>query len=184
MEVLRKYGTAASVFFPLIDNGAQDFESTPVTFVATDCQISKDGGAFANTGCIPWHVGNGIYAASLTAAEMQAKCIVMTIVDAATKAWEDQAIVITTYGASTAQHSLDIIADHVIRRTYGEAASSSDGATKDGRSLIGVIAKHGNKVAACSGTLYVYEEDDATQLFTQTIDSDSGADPIVELDTA
>lgn len=223
MELMRSYGTAASFLFPLIGASVNDFESTPVTFVAVDCQISKDGGSFANTGCIPWHVGNGVYAASLTATEMQAERIALTIIDAATKAWEDQAIVVSTYGNANAQHAFDLdtatqnvtataisasaigasqiatsaidqsnfstaaanrVADHTLRRGYGPAASADTGEdAKTGRSLLGVVAKNANKISAAAGTLTMTEEDDTTSLFTQTISTDSGADPIIGLDT-
>ena len=108
MEVLRKYGVATTILFPLVDRGAIDFESTPVTFVAADTQISKNEGAFANTGSTPAHEGNGIYSLALTATEMQAARIMITCIDAATKTWEDQAIIIATYGNASAQHAFDL----------------------------------------------------------------------------
>lgn len=108
MEILRKYNEATTILFPLIDRGTLDFESTPVSFVAADCQISKDEGAFANTGSTPTHEGNGIYSLALTATEMQAARIVITVIDSATKTWEDQAIIITTYGNASAQHAFDL----------------------------------------------------------------------------
>lgn len=104
MEIERKYGEATTILFPLIDRGTLDFESTPVSFVAADTQISKDEGAFANTGSTPSHEGNGIYSLALTATEMQAARIVITCIDAATKTWEDQAIIIITYGHPSAQY--------------------------------------------------------------------------------
>lgn len=106
--ILRKYGTATTVLFPLIDRGTLDFESTPVTFVAADTQISKDEGAFANTGSTPAHEGNGMYSLALTATEMQAARIMVTVIDAATKAWEDQAILVETYGDASAEHAVDL----------------------------------------------------------------------------
>ncbi len=108
MEVLRKYGVATTILFPLIDRGTQDFESTPVTFVAADTQVSKDEAVFANTGSTPAHEGNGMYSLALTATEMQAARLMITVVDAATKAWEDQAIVISTYGNASGQHPFDL----------------------------------------------------------------------------
>ena len=108
MEVLRKYGVATTVLMPLVDAGAIDFESTPVTFVAADTQISKDEGAFANTGSTPVHEGKGIYSLALTATEMQAARISIVCIDAATKLWEDQAIIIATYGHASAQHAFDL----------------------------------------------------------------------------
>jgi hypothetical protein len=103
MEIERAYGVATTILFPLIDRGTLDFESTPVSFVAADTQISKDEGAFANTGSTPSHEGNGIYSLALTATEMQAARIAITCIDSATKTWEDQAIIIRTYGDDSAQ---------------------------------------------------------------------------------
>ena len=58
---LRQYGVQTTIYFPLIDKDATDFESTPVTHASGDSQISKDGGAFANTTNSFAHEGNGIY---------------------------------------------------------------------------------------------------------------------------
>jgi hypothetical protein len=108
MEVERKYGASATILFPLIDFGATDFESTPVTFASGDTQIIKDEGATANATNNTTHEGNGIYSLALTATEMQAARIVVTIRDqSGPKAWEDQAVVIATYGHASAQHVAD-----------------------------------------------------------------------------
>ena len=91
------YGVSATVYFPLIDFGATDFESTPATFAAGDTQIIKDGGTAANATNTPAHEGNGIYSLVLTATEMEATAISITIIDqTATKLFEDQAIVVHT----------------------------------------------------------------------------------------
>lgn len=102
---LRRYGTATTVFFPLIDKGATDLEATPVTIASGDCKISKDGGAFANTTTASFsHVAGGIYSIPLTATEMEAKQIIIKIVDqTATKEWEDQVIIITTCGHASSE---------------------------------------------------------------------------------
>lgn len=184
MEVFRKYGEACVLLFPLIDRGAQDFESTPVTHASGDTQISKNEAAFANTSNAFAHEGNGIYSLALTATEMEAARISIIIIDQGTKAWEDQAVIITTYGGSSAEHPVDLIADHVIRRTFQNACDSADGDAKTGRSLLGAIAKLVNKVASAAGTLTVYEDDDSTSLFTQAITTSAVAEPITELDTA
>ncbi len=109
MEILRKYGEATTILFPLIDAGAQDFENTPVTFEAGDAQISGDEGTFVNTTNTPAHRGNGIYSLALTATEMEAARIVVTIIDQTSpKEWEDQAILIATYGSAAGQHAFDL----------------------------------------------------------------------------
>ena len=108
MAELRKYGVATVIQFPLIDAGATDYEATPVTHATGDTQISKDQGAFANTSNAFAHEGNGIYSITLTATEMQAAKIVVTIIDSATKAWEDQSVIIDTYGNASAEHAFDL----------------------------------------------------------------------------
>ena len=109
MAELREYGTATTIYFPLIDRGTLDFESTPVTFAAGDTQFSEDGAAFANTTNNPAHEGNGIYSLALTATEMEGANVTVTIIDqTATKLWEDQAIIIETYGDASAEHAVNI----------------------------------------------------------------------------
>ena len=45
------------------------------------------------------------------------------------------------------------------------------------------LAKLINRVAVATGTLTVYEDDDTTALFTQTVTADASADPIVDANT-
>jgi hypothetical protein len=108
VEILRKYNQATTILFPLIDAGTTDFEITPVTDSGTDCEIIKDEGASTTCTNDFTHEGRGIYSLALTATEMQAARIVVTIVDDATKAFEDQAIIITTYGNASAEHAFDL----------------------------------------------------------------------------
>ena len=97
MEVTRTFNKATTLYFPLIDAGAADFESTPVTHASGDTQVSIDGGAFNNTGSGFSHEGNGIYSLPITAAETQGSVIVVTIIDQTSpKAWEDQCVIINT----------------------------------------------------------------------------------------
>ena len=128
MELLRKYNTATTVYFPLVDFGAQDFESTPVTFASGDTQISKDGGAFANTGSNPSHEGNGVYSLALTATEMEAGLIQITLIDqTAPKTWEDQAILLQTYGNASASLVFDLSqAIPVVNTTQIEGSDATD----------------------------------------------------------
>lgn len=105
MEILRPYGAATPVYFPLIDAGANDFEDSPVTFAAGDVQLSKDGGAFANATNTPAHEGQGIYSLALTATEMGAATLVIAVIDQTSpKAWEDQCLLVGSYGHASARH--------------------------------------------------------------------------------
>ena len=101
--LLRRYGTATQIQFALITAGGTDFESG-ATFASGDVQISKDGGAFANATNSPSHIGNGIYALNLTATEMEAKNVVVTVIDQdATKVFEDQMIPLSTLNNASAE---------------------------------------------------------------------------------
>lgn len=107
MANMRKYGVTQTIVFPLITFGGTDFVAG-ASFVAADTQISKDLGAFANTTNVPTDEGNGTYSLVLTATEMQAANIIVTLIDSATKIWEDQALTIDTYGNASAQHGFDL----------------------------------------------------------------------------
>lgn len=110
--LLRKYGVQTDIYFPLIKRAVVDFAvSADYTFAAGDAKISKDGGAAASTTNNPSAItmGNGaMWKLTLTATEMQAAKIAVTIVDAATKAVEDQMILIETYGNASGEHEFDL----------------------------------------------------------------------------
>jgi hypothetical protein len=98
----RQYGVATTVRFGLRASNATNALPPQLTsapsLVAGESQISKDGGAFINTTNLPTGVGNGVYALSLTAAEMQASNIMITIRDATGPAvWIDHLINIETF---------------------------------------------------------------------------------------
>ena len=161
MEILRKYGAATTILFPLIDAGAADFESTPVTFATGDAQISKNEGAFANTSNNPAHEGNGMYSLALTATEMQAARIMITVIDTAPKTWEDQAIIISTYGNASAEHAFDLdTATQSVNVTTIEGSDATDqirdavvdDATRIDASALNTLSGHdpGSQLAAQS----------------------------------
>ena len=119
MEINRTYGIATTVYFPLVDFGATDFEATPVTFATGDTTISKDGGTFTNSTNNPAHEGKGIYSLVLTLAEMQAGVIAIAVVDqTGTKLWEDQAILINTGLGAWVEGNQSIIIGEVDTATF------------------------------------------------------------------
>ncbi len=113
MAELRKYNVETRVYFPLVDFGSTDFEAG-VTIAAGDATISKDGGAFVNivgesADDLFVDEGGGLYSIKVAAAELQAKTVVLRIVDqTGTKEWEDQMVLIDTYGNGSAQHAFDL----------------------------------------------------------------------------
>ena len=111
MELLNKYGAETTIFFPLIDGGSADFENTPVTFAAGDSQLVVSGASpiNQNTANLPVHMALGIYSLTLTATEMQNAGFVVAVIDqTAPKAWEDQAILMKTYGHASAGIIFDL----------------------------------------------------------------------------
>jgi hypothetical protein len=103
---LRKYGVEATINFDLFEIDGVDFR-VDASHASGDTKIMKDEGAEANTTNGFTDEGNG-YSIVLTATEMEAARIVVYVIDSATKAWLDRAIVIETYGNANAQHALDL----------------------------------------------------------------------------
>ena len=109
---LSKYGEARVIEIPVIKRAVVDFAvGADWTPAAGDVKITKDGGVTANVTNLPTALAMGntaLWSFSLTATEMQAARVVVTVADAATKAVEDQAFVIETYGHASAQHTFDL----------------------------------------------------------------------------
>lgn len=95
----RPYGQAATLDgIPLLTRGAVDYQANP-TLASGDAKISKDGGAEANLATLPavTPAGGKLVRIALSAAEMQAQRIVVTLVDQTNpKEWEDQRIIVET----------------------------------------------------------------------------------------
>lgn len=111
MPFLRKYGVAATLDgIVLVTKDAADFKSSP-TLATGDVTISKDGGAFANLTTLPTvtpAAGTSVQV-SLSATEATAARIAIRFIDQTSpKEWEDQEIIIETYGNASAQHAFDL----------------------------------------------------------------------------
>lgn len=110
--MLSKYGVARHIFIPVVKRAVVDFAvGADWTPAAGDVKISKDGGAAANVTNLPVAIAMGntaIWDFSLTATEMQAALVVVTVADSATKVVEDQAFIIETYGHASGQHEFDL----------------------------------------------------------------------------
>jgi len=114
MPFLRKYGTGsgADIDVPMVKRGVVDFAvSADWSPASGDVKISIDGGAAASITTLPTAVamGNTAYwKFTFSNAELQGKRIIVTIADAATKAVEDQAFIIETYGNASAMYQADL----------------------------------------------------------------------------
>lgn len=112
MQFLSKYGVARHLYVPITKVAVKDFAlAADWTPAAGDVKISKDGGAAANVTNLPVAITMGntaMWDFSLTATEMQAKQVMVTVADSAAKAVEDALFAIETYGNASAQHALDL----------------------------------------------------------------------------
>lgn len=77
MSVQRNIQTIVTL--TLVDASNRPTRKSGVTFAASDTNVSKDGGSFANTTNVPVEIGSsGRYALTLTAAEMDAAWVHVT----------------------------------------------------------------------------------------------------------
>lgn len=125
--VLAKYGVARTFRIPVIKRAAADVALTgDWTPAAGDVKVWKDGTA-ANVTTLPTALTSGghtVWAFGLTATEMQAGEIVISVVDSATKAVEDQDLVINTCGHPSALFPFDFATAAVAIATGGITAAS------------------------------------------------------------
>lgn len=104
---LRPYGTGtgSDVTVPVVKAGSSDFAtSSDWTPAAGDVKVSKDGGAAANIATLPTYIANVGWKFVFSDAELQCARLNVNVVDSATKAIEDQHLVVETYGNASAQH--------------------------------------------------------------------------------
>lgn len=107
---LRKYNTAATIDgVVLIEKSTGNFKSSP-TLASGDVKVSKDGGAFANPTSLPTVTpasGTSVQI-TLTSTEMQAARVVVRFIDQSDpKEWEDQEVIIETFGNASATLAVD-----------------------------------------------------------------------------
>ena len=97
MEFEYTPGVGRDIVFPMIKVGVVDFAVTgDWTPVAADTKISKDAGNVVNTTNVPVAIGgtgSAVWKLTLTSAELTAGVVIIQIIDAATKAVEDQALI-------------------------------------------------------------------------------------------
>lgn len=189
MELLARYATQSTFYFPVVKAGVTDFAgAADWTPVAGDAKLSRDGGNVAPTTNSPVAVsgaGGALWALTLTAAELTAARVAVQIVDSPAKAVEDQALLVATYGHASAAYAFDFslsaagIADVILTRPI----SSVEGGSHPFRSLYGLIAKLVNKTSIAGNTMTITQTDDATPVATQALTRDATAEPVVSVDT-
>lgn len=206
MVFWRKYNTATHVYVPMIKRGVVDFAvAADWTPVAGDVKISKDGGAAANVTNLPTAITMGntaMWDFSLTASELSAAKIAITVADSATKAVEDQMILIETYGHASAELKMDWSNSTSLGLTTLDAAISSRasaatqqtltpeernsvadalldridaieaGLTVRGAMRLGAAADAGKVAGASTPTVTIRNVGDTKNRITATVDAD------------
>jgi len=100
--ILAEYGRAKTLSFDLYEVDGVDLAANE-TDGGSDCSVRLDEAAEGT--CTNDFADEGVtYSLILTAAEMVAARVTVTIVDAATKQWLDKVIIIETYGHPSSQH--------------------------------------------------------------------------------
>lgn len=117
MPFTRKFGVLASgataIAIPMIKRGAVDFAASGdwTLPVAGDVKVSLDNGAYNNIANLPFALpaGNGgaTWVFILTSGELVCKQVSVVIVDASTKAIEDNMFTVETYGNPSAMYPVD-----------------------------------------------------------------------------
>lgn len=128
MTLLLKYATATHIYIPIVKRAVVDFAvGADWTPAAGDVKISIDGGAAANVTNLPTAIAMGntaIWDFSMTSGEMTGAKILITVADAATKAVEDQAILVETFGNASAALVFDLsTASQVVASVTGAVGS-------------------------------------------------------------
>ncbi len=137
-------GTTA-IEIPMIKRGLVDYAvGADWTPAAGDVKIDLDGAGPTNVTNLPTAVasGNGAYwRFILTAAELSGKKATVTIVDAATKAVEDNGFIVETFGNASAMYQADLSAANLPADIKAWLASTPN-ALQSGRvdSYIGALA--------------------------------------------
>lgn len=156
-QYLRQYGVAAKVRVAMTKRAVVDFavaaDWTPAT---GDVKVSKDGGAIANITTLPAVItSSGMWEFSLSATEMQAAEITITVIDSATKAVEDKYISICTYGNASAAVSMERMSSGGVIGTVSVANDAGSATTFRCSDITEATTSHyvGKQVWVVSGTL-------------------------------
>lgn len=109
------YGTAWTLHgYQLVDRATGQYKVTP-TLASGDFKVEKDGGTAANLTTLPSVVPSGGSSIDIpfSAVELQAKHVVLRLVDAAGAEWNDDAIHIFTVGDPNAFFEFDLFSGSV-----------------------------------------------------------------------
>lgn len=195
---LTRYGVARHIYIPMVKRAVVDYAvGADWTPVAGDVKVSKDGGAAANVTNLPVAIVMGntaVWDFSLTAAELTAAQVIVTVADAATKAVEDTYFPIETYGNAAAQHVMDfglatIVASSVtagvtltnagIDAVLDRAAGVETNFTLRQALRLMLAALAGKVSGAATATVLVRDVGDTKNRITATVDASGNRSAVV-----
>src|SRR3990167_735146 len=132
MADLYRYGVQDVLLFTLVKRFTTDYATSgDYVPVVSDIRIGKDGASesYAANACAFATTTDRTVVLTLSAAELSAKKIVVTLIDAATpnKAVEDQAMLIHTFGSPLAQMPFDLSINTVTVATVNDKTGYSVG---------------------------------------------------------
>lgn len=126
-----RYGVQDVVLFTLVKRSGTDYATSgDYVPVVSDIRVAKDTASESYAANVCATTSGTTWALTLTAAELSAKKVVVTLIDAATpnKAVEDQAILIHTFGSPLAQMPFDFSINTVTVATNNDKTGYAVGA--------------------------------------------------------
>lgn len=170
MELLRRFNQATIVYFPLPTYGSGDFNAVPPSFSTGDVAISIDGSSYGNATNLPTHTGRGNFSLALTAAETKGSGIAIIIQDTVPKVWEDQSLLISTYGSVSGRYAFNFDSLTWQSVYYADINFNIDNANSKDEYTVSWFK---DSVALSSGsisspTIQVIKRADASNLVAQT----------------
>ncbi len=183
---LLKYNAAATIEGVVLTTaGGQSFKVNP-TLATGDVKVSLDGGALANIATLPvaTPAGGALLRVALSAAELLAKRIAVLFVDQAGGEWEDEVLIIETYGHADAAHALDLNTD-VATAVFSAPRADHKVADSMGEGINRIHADAANKkiTNADTGETKVYEDDDVTVSHKRKVTQGPSDDEVTLLPT-
>lgn len=192
MVFYRKYNTATHIYVPIPKRGVADFAvGADWTPAAGDVKVSKDGGAAANIGTLPTAITMGntaVWDFTVAAGEVQSAKTIITISDSATKAVEDQCLIIETYGNASAEIVADLsttwpnaaainaeVVDALATDNYAQPGQGAPAATTTLSTMIRYLYKWARNKKDNDGTnIKYYNDDESTVDHKQTVGESGG----------
>jgi len=171
-------------------------------------QISKNGGAFANTTNAATEISNGWYKVTLTSTETNTNGgLIVRATEASSLEWREKLQVVeavpdvnivssdatvdanivsedvgyTPSDATLSSSTLDDIADTILSRKVSEVRSAGALPAEVRFTLVGSILATAGKNVVSGSSLNTYEETNATIEFSRTIVTNASAVPIISV---